>query len=116
MSQPRQAGESSRSRGTLGGARKDRFSRNKGKGRSAYEYVFMTSYSFFRHKLTSRKEKPKDEGNAKEAVTQFRPRSQIKTSAASSSQGQEYKDRAAMRRQGDGGEYKHVSFRVNSKS
>lgn len=40
LSQPRQGGESSRSRGTLGGARKDRFNRSKGKGRSAFEYVF----------------------------------------------------------------------------
>ena len=39
-------------------------------------------------------------------MTQFRPRSQQKAPPTS---GQEYKDRAAMRRQGDGGEYKHVS-------
>lgn len=62
----------------------------------------------FGNQLTFRKEKPKDESEAKEAVTQFRPRSQQKAPATA---GQEYKDRAAMRRQGDGGEYKHVSRR-----
>lgn len=40
------------------------------------------------------------------SATQFRPRPQQKKPAAAVG---DYKDRAAMRRQGDDGEYTHVS-------